>query len=245
MIVVVGITGYTGRMGQAIARLLENHPGACLGGGIARYHCKKDDTQTGPLILTDNPQELFPHCDVIVDFSHPSATPIYARLAAQAGKAFMSGTTGLEEEGQAVLRECGQNVPVLYAPNTSLSLAVTRRAVATVAHLLKEQDYDIAILDKHHRWKKDMPSGTALALGQAVLEGNDGTKEPDYASFRSGSIIGEHDVLFAGAGETITIQHQVSDRRVFARGAVHAALWLAGQKAGYYSMDHVLGIGPF
>ena len=242
MIVVVGITGFSGRMGQALTRLLESHPGACLGGGLARFYNKEANDPDSPLILTDNPQELFPHCDVIIDFSHPTATPVYARLAAQAGKPFFSGTTGLQEQDLEVLKDCAQTIPVLYATNTSLSLAVTRCAVDLIARLLKNHDYDIAITDKHHRWKKDMPSGTALSLGEAILAANEGTKQPHYASLRVGSIIGEHDILFAGAGETINIQHQVSDRRVFARGAIHGAVWLATQKPGLYTMNDVLGL---
>ena len=242
MIVVVGITGFSGRMGQALTRLLESHPGACLAGGIARFYNKEENDPDSPLIVTDNPQDLFPHCDVIIDFSHPSATPLYARLAAQAGKPFFTGTTGLQEQELDALKDCAQTIPVLYATNTSLSLAVTRCAVELIARLLKTHDYDVAIIDKHHRWKKDMPSGTALSLGEAVLAGNEGKKQPDYASLRSGSIIGEHDILFAGAGETSTIQHQVSDRRVFARGAIHGALWLSAQKPGLYTMDDVLGL---
>lgn len=242
MIVVIGITGYTGRMGQAVAKLLESHAGACLAGGVARYHNKADNNPDSPLIVTDDPNELFPHCDVIVDFSHPTATPLYARLAARAGKPFVCGTTGLEAPEQQVLMECAQTIPLLYAPNTSLSLAVARHAAASIASLLKEHDYDISIVDKHHRWKKDMPSGTALSLSEAIMAGNEGRKQPDIASIRSGAIIGEHEIMFAGAGETITLHHQISDRRVFARGAVHAALWLASQKPGFYTMDDVLGL---
>jgi len=241
-ITVVGIIGYTGRMGQAIARSIESHPTAALCGGVTRKQTLSEQHENSPLIVTDNPEELFPHCDVIVDFSHPTVTPMFARIAAQHGKAFLSGTTGLEEEGYAVLKEVAEKIPVLHAANTSLSLAVTRRLVRQAAALLKDLDYDISILDKHHRWKKDAPSGTALTLGQSALEGNEGTHEPTYASIRSGAIVGEHDVLFSGAGETINIQHTVTDRKVFARGAVQAAVWLAAQKPGFYAMDDVLGV---
>lgn len=239
MIVVIGLTGYTGRMERAIACQLDSHPSACLGGGLARF-AQQTDSDESPMIVTDNPQDLFPNCDVIVDFSHPSATATYARLAAQAGKAFLSGTTGLDADAFTVLQACARTIPVLYAPNTSLSLAIARRTVETTARLLKDQEYDIAITDKHHRWKRDAPSGTALALGEAVRRGNEGRHSPTYASIRAGAIIGEHEVLFAGPGETIEIRHQVNDRRVFARGAIQAAIWLAGQSAGYYSMDDVL-----
>ena len=242
MIVVVGITGFTGRMGQAIAQTIDVHPNACLAGGVTRPHTVPPADEESPLIITDNPQELFPQCDVIVDFSHPSVVPIYARLAAEAGKAFMSGTTGLEEETLSVFKETAKKVPVLYASNTSLSLVVTKQVAKLTAKLLKDYDYDVSILDKHHKWKKDAPSGTALSLGKSVLEGNKGKKMPSFASVRSGSIIGEHEILFAGKGDTITLHHSVTDRRIFAQGAVHAAIWLSAQKVGFYSMEDVLQI---
>lgn len=241
-ITVVGIIGYTGRMGQAIAHSIESHPDACLGGGIARKQTIHETREDNPLIVTDNPEELFPHCDVIVDFSHPSVTPMFARISCEHKKPFLSGTTGLDAAARTVLKELSAQIPVLHASNTSLSLAVTRRMIKLAATLLKDQDYDIAILDKHHRWKKDAPSGTALTLGQTIVEANGNAHEPNYASIRTGAIVGEHDIIFSGAGETITVQHTVTDRKVFARGAVHAAVWLRQQKPGFYSMDDVLGV---
>ncbi|HAX91312.1 MAG TPA: 4-hydroxy-tetrahydrodipicolinate reductase [Rhodospirillaceae bacterium] len=242
MIISVGIIGYTGRMGQAIARTVETHSAASLAGGLTRT-TPVGGKDNRPFIVTDKPEELFPECDVLIDFSHASATSHYAQIAAQYGKPFLSGTTGLDKDSLAALHEVSAKIPVLYTTNTSLSLVVVKQMARVAARLLKDQDYDVSILDKHHRWKKDAPSGTALTLGKAVLEGNDGKHPPVYSSIRSGAIVGEHDILFAGTGENITIQHVVTDRRVFARGAVQAALWLAGQKPGYYIMDDVLEIG--
>lgn len=245
MITTIGIIGCTGRMGSAIAQVIDTHPNACLAGGLVRELAQapevKEDKENKP-IFSDNPEFLFPHCDVLVDFSHASATTAYARIAAKHKKPFLSGTTGLLANDIDALKEIGKTIPVLYAANTSFSMAVTKRLVRMAAHLLQDQDYDVSILDKHHKWKKDAPSGTALALGQAVVDGNHNKHEPSYAAIRNGSIIGEHDILFGGAGEMITIQHVVTDRRVFARGAVDAALWLTAQKPGFYTMDDVLGL---
>lgn len=243
MIAVIGLTGFTGRMGQAIVNVIENHPEASLGGGLVRHgQPRLEPGKKAPRILTDNPEDLFPHCDVIVDFSHPSATPIFARLAGRHGKPFLSGTTGLDENGLRVLRETAEKIPLLHTTNTSLSLVVARHAAMLAADLLQDYEYDISILDKHHKWKKDAPSGTALTLGQAIASKNGGRHDPTYASVRTGSIIGEHEILFSGAGESVMIQHTVTDRRVFARGAVQAAIWLSAQEPGFYGMDNVLGL---
>lgn len=241
-VTIIGIIGYTGRMGQAIARTIEAHPTAALGGGITRRQSLVEQESGKPQVFTDNPEELFPHCDVIIDFSHASVTPMFARIASDHGKPFVSGTTGLDDAAYAVLKDVAQKIPVLHATNMSLSLVVAKQMARLGAKILKDQDYDVSILDKHHRWKKDSPSGTALSLGQAILEANEGLRKPTYASLRTGAIIGEHEVLFAGAGESIAVQHTVTDRRVFARGAVQAAVWLAKQPSGYYSMENVLGL---
>lgn len=242
MIVVMGITGYTGRMGHALQDVCNNHPNTCLMGGVTRSHMvpkiKKDDD----LIVTDNPEELFPKCDVILDFSHPSVTPLYARLAGRASKAFLTGTTGLNQAALDLLKDVAKDVPVLQTNNVSLSLAVTRHITALAAALLKDENFDIAILDKYHKWKKDAPSGTALTLGEAAMVGNARKVKPTYSSIRTGSIIGEHDILFAGKGEQIKITHSICDRRVFARSAISAALWLTEQPAGFYCMDDMLRI---
>lgn len=240
MITTIGLIGYSGRMGQAMARVIEAHPMACLGGGLVHTLSLSPMDDDDPILLTDKPEVLFPQCDVLIDFTHANATAPLAKLAAQYGKPFLSGTTGLDPETLATLREVSATIPVLHTTNTSLSLIVVKRMAKLAAQLLKDQDYDIAIHDKHHKWKKDAPSGTALTLGQAILEGNEGAQSPSYSSTRAGSIIGEHDILFAGTGEAITIAHEVTDRRVFARGAVKAALWLATKKCGYYLMDDVL-----
>ena len=245
MITVIGIAGFTGRMGQSIADVIKSHPNACLAGGLTRSELRTEESSDeNPLIFTNNPDELFPHCDVIIDFTHASATPELARAAAKAHKPYLCGTTGLDANTKAVLKEVSEAVPVLYASNTSLSLIVVKKLVTLASQLLKDHDYDISVLDRHHKWKKDAPSGTALTLGEAARAGDSGKHPVTYASVRCGAIVGEHEILFGGNGEYINIQHQVTDRRVFARGAVEAAMWLAKKQPGYYSMDDVLSITP-
>jgi 4-hydroxy-tetrahydrodipicolinate reductase len=238
----IGIIGYAGRMGQAIARATLAHPEANLMGGIERSGIPVLGMSEGKLIVTDSAGDLFPHCDVVVDFSAESVMPEHARMAAAQGKAFMTGITGLGDEAKAALAEAAKTIPVLYASNTSLSLAVMKQLVKMASYLLRDQDYDIAIHDEHHRMKKDAPSGTALTLGECVTAGNGGSKAPAYSAIRAGFIVGEHDVKFVGQGETITLHHSVTDRDVFARGTVQAAVWLHGKPPGLYGMDDVLGI---
>ena len=117
-----------------------------------------------------------------------------------------------------------------------------KQVVTLAAKLLKDHDYDISILDRHHRMKKDAPSGTAKTLGEAVLAGNKNSKQPAYSDIRAGAIVGEHEVSFVGQGETISLQHSVTDRDIFAHGAIEADLWVTSKAPGLYSMDDVLGV---
>jgi len=238
----LGITGFAGRMGQAIACACLENPDVALFGGVDRTITPDMKARYGKLLLTEQAEELIPSCDVIVDFSAPGATGGFARLAAQSGKAFVSGTTGLDEAVRTALKEAAQKIPVLYATNTSLSLVVMKQLVRLASHMLRDQDYDVSILDKHHRMKKDAPSGTAKTLGEFVEAGNGGKHPPQYAAIRAGFIVGEHEVQFTGQGEVITLKHSVTDRGVFARGAVLAALWLFGKAPGFYGIDDVLKV---
>lgn len=237
----LGLLGYGGRMGQAIAAEIAASQLCKLVGG-ADHHIEPNAKKTEGLLLSQNVDEVIGVSDVVIDFTSADSTPDHARRAAAHGKAFVSGTTGLTPAGIAALKKAAESVPLLYASNTSLSLAATKRIVAAAAKLLGGFDYDVAIIDEHHRMKKDAPSGTALSLSEAVTAGNGGAKNPSYAAIRAGYIVGEHEVVFAGEGEVIRIRHSVTDRRIFARGAVQAALWLSGKPKGFYSMDDVLGM---
>jgi 4-hydroxy-tetrahydrodipicolinate reductase len=175
--------------------------------------------------------ESLEQSDVVIDFTRAEATPDLIKQAVSHCKPYVCCTTGLD---MAPLHAAFKTIPVLYAANTSLSLAAAKQAVALMAKILTPFGYDVAVHEEHHIFKKDAPSGTALALGNAA-----GGKVA-YTSVRAGNIVGEHEVLFAGDSEVIRLRHSVTDRRVFARGAVEAALWLAPQPTGLYSMDDVL-----
>lgn len=236
----IGLLGYSGRMGQAIAHEIALNDACVLASGVVRTirpeHAEED------FVVTTDTDQAIATSDVVIDFTLPEATAANVAAAVTHKKPFVCGTTGLSAETLETLKQAGKKIPVLYAPNTSLSLAAMKQITALAAKLLGKFDYDIAILDEHHKMKKDAPSGTAKALGEAVIAGNGGAKQPSYAAIRAGHIIGNHEVIFTGNGETIRLQHSVTDRAIFARGAVDAAVWLAKKPAGFYSMDNVLGI---
>ncbi len=164
---------------------------------VERQKKIKDD------LITSSAADLIDASDVLIDFTTAGAVSEFARLAAAKGKAFMCGTTGLSAETHKTLKQAAAKIPVLYASNTSVSLTALKQVAELTAKLLANFDYDIAIIDEHHRMKKDAPSGTAKTLGEAVLRGNGGKKKPEYAAIRAGSIVGEHEVIFAGQGEVI------------------------------------------
>ena len=237
----IGVLGYGGRMGRLIAEEIGAMSGCVLSGGVVR-EVKPEHRRADGIPVTANADEIIAASDVLIDFASAESTPDYAERTAAKGKAFMCGVTGLDTKTIDALKRAAQNAPVLYAPNTSLSLAAMKQITALAAKLLGGFDYDVAIHDEHHRMKKDSPSGTAKALGEAVTAGNGGTKQPQYSATRAGFIVGEHEVSFVGNGEIIRLHHSVTDRRIFARGAVEAALWLAKKPKGFYGMDDVLGI---
>lgn len=237
----IAILGYSGRMGQLIAEEIAASGKGKLVAGLVREGESGFKKPEGVLIGT-RPEEVIAAGDMVIDFTNAEATPEFARLAAVHGKPFLSGTTGFGAEAQKALQSAAAKIPVLHASNTSLSLAVMKQLTATAAKILGVRDYDVAIIDEHHAQKKDAPSGTAKTLGEAVTRGSGGKKTPQITSIRAGSIVGEHEVIFAGQGETIRLHHSVTDRRIFARGAVEAALWLHGKPPGFYGMEDVLGI---
>ncbi|PTQ07306.1 4-hydroxy-tetrahydrodipicolinate reductase [Sphingomonas oleivorans] len=239
----IGIFGADGRMGRAIAEAIIDS-GAKLAGGVDRG---------------DDAGALAGESDVLVDFSSPEALVGHLAAARSAGVPIVIGTTGLAPEHHAMIDEAATAIPILQAANTSLG-------VNLLAHLVRETaarlgaDWDIEIVEMHHRHKADAPSGTALLLGTAAAEGRgvaledvadrgrDGITGPrtegdiGFAVLRGGSVAGDHQVVFAGEGERLELGHRAESRAIFAQGAVKAALWLAGQPAGRYSMADVLGL---
>jgi 4-hydroxy-tetrahydrodipicolinate reductase len=239
----IGIFGSMGRMGQAIAAIAPSLDARLAGGCDAN----------------DDPAELAAKADVLVDFSAPAALEAHLAAARGAGKPIVVGTTGLSARHHALIDEAAAEVAVLQTGNTSLGVGLLARLVREAAARLGA-DWDIEIVEMHHRNKADAPSGTALMLGEAAaqgigttlaeagVEGRAGLTGPraagtiGLASLRGGSVVGDHKVVFATAGERIELIHRADDRAIFAGGAVRAALWLAGQRPGRYTMDQVLGI---
>lgn len=194
--------------------------------------------------------------DVAVDFSLPEATDAVLAACVSRRLPVVIGTTGLTDRQRAALEYAATQIAVLYSANMSVGLNLLRKLAADAASVLGP-DYDVEILDVHHRHKKDAPSGSALELGAAVIEGRglqgsaeigrrpgDGPREAGavgYASLRGGDVVGEHTVYLAGPGERVELTHRVTDRAAFAQGALRAARWLAGRALGLYRMDDVLG----
>ena len=237
----IGVLGYGGRMGQLIAEEIAANEKCALAGGVVRA-IKPEYKKAEGILITSKADEVVAISDMVIDFTAAEATPEYVHLAAAHKKPFVSGTTGLTAAGHEALQQAAAKIPVFYAANTSVSLVAMKQIAALAAKLLGDFDYDVAIIDEHHRLKKDAPSGTAKALGDVIGHSNGGRKVPSYSSVRAGAIVGEHEVIFAGHGETIRLRHSVTDRRIFARGAVEAALWLVKQKPGLYGMEDVLGL---
>ena len=240
MTIKLGILGFGGRMGQLlVAEAVKRRD--CQLSSLYWRQSRDDVSLPSQCLVSQNLDAVLAACDVAIEFTTPDAAAVFATHAALQNKPLVSGTTGLQPEQQNAIIAAAAKIPVLQAPNTSLSLAVTKQLVTLAARLLRDQDYDVGITDWHHRHKKDAPSGTAKALGQAVLAGNPAAPL-SYAAQRLGAIVGEHETLFAGQGEILRIHHSVTDRGIFARGALTAALWLQKKKPGLYSMNDVLGL---
>jgi 4-hydroxy-tetrahydrodipicolinate reductase len=215
--------------------------------------------QANGITVSDDPLEVFAGVRAVLDFTAPEATVAHAEIAAQARLVHVIGTTGLGGEDLARISAAARHATVIRAGNMSLGVNLLTVLTAKVAEAL-DADFDVEIVEMHHHHKLDAPSGTALMLGEAAAEGRgvelrdtadrgrDGhtgaRKRGDigFAALRGGDVVGEHDVIFAGMGERIVLRHIASDRMIFARGAVKAALWGRSRKPGEYSMIDVLGL---
>lgn len=261
------ITGVSGRMGQMLLRAVAESDAARLVGAIERpghpWIGQDVGSATGgaPLgiFVTDDPLEAFAKAQAVIDFTSPAATVEFAALAAQARAVHVIGTTGLTAEDLTRIDAAALHAVIVRAGNMSLGVNLLVGLTRKVAAALGEE-FDIEIIESHHRHKVDAPSGTALMLGQAAAEGRgvdlttasdrgrDGitgardTGHIGFAAIRGGDIVGEHDVLFAGPGERVILRHVATDRQIFARGALRAALWGQDKAPGHYSMADVLGL---
>ncbi len=252
----IGIAGVAGRMGRMVAEEAAAS-GLSLAGGIDR-----PGTSGAPVLLLDGIDALAAAADVVIDFTHAGSVGEHARALRAAGTAWVLGTTGLSPADEAAVSTAAEAIAVVqaanFSPGVNLLLALAERLGAA----LPADEYDAEIVEMHHRQKVDAPSGTALALGRAVARGRgvafEAVREPardgqagarrpgsiGFAALRGGQVVGEHTVLFAAAGEHLSLTHRAFDRRSFAAGAVRAARWLAGRPPGLYGMADVLGTEP-
>lgn len=262
----VGVVGCAGRMGQMLLKMLISAPGIVVVGGTERRGSIALGQDIGALAgadplgisVGDDPSLLFETSDVVVDFTNPTATLQHAQMAARTGCALVIGTTGFDNDQLNSLYRAAQKAPIVLAANMSLGINLLQQVVEEVARIL-DTEWDIEIVEMHHRAKIDAPSGTALALGEAAARGRgqnlrrisrrsrDGQVGPrvkgeiGFAALRGGDVVGDHTVIFAADGERVEIVHRAASREIFARGAVKSVLWAAGKKPGLYSMRDVLG----
>jgi len=263
----IAVTGAAGRMGRELMRAVHARSDCVLAGALERQGSLALGQDAGLLaglgkvgvLIGTDALELFAKVDAVLDFTAPAASVEFAELAANARIVHVLGTTGLGAEDEAKVAAAARHATIVRAGNMSLGVnlltALTRKVAAAL-----DADYDVEILEMHHRHKVDAPSGTALMLGRAaalgrgvdldkvgvrVRDGHTGARrrgDIGFATLRGGSNVGEHSVIFATDGETVELTHKATDRGVFARGAVKAALWGRGRAPGLYSMADVLGL---
>jgi len=263
------VVGAAGRMGQALIRTIAAVDGVRLAGAIERPGSPQLGRDAGELSgagpcgvsITDDPLPVFARADGVLDFTSPAATVEFAGYAAQAGVVHVIGTTGCAADDDARIAAAARHTAIVKSGNMSLGVNLLAVLVEQAARALDPADFDVEVLEMHHRNKVDAPSGTALLLGAAAAHGRDTDLDREavrvrdghtgprrsgsigFAALRGGTVVGDHSVILAGSGERIVLSHHAEDRTIFARGAVKAALWARGRKPGLYSMRDVLGLG--
>jgi 4-hydroxy-tetrahydrodipicolinate reductase len=263
----IAIVGASGRMGQMLIKTVLDSDACTLAGVTERTGHDWVGRDLGAcmggadigVIVSDDPLEVFAKSQAVIEFTSPAATVAHAALCAQARAVHVVGTTGMTDDDMEKLRAAARHAPIVQAGNMSLGVNLLVQLTKKVAAALDE-DFDIEVIEGHHRHKVDAPSGTALMLGEAAAEGRgvslndvrdsgrDGItgarKKGDigFMAIRGGDIVGEHDVLFAADGERIVLRHMATDRGIFARGALKAALWGQDKDPGLYNMLDVLGL---
>jgi 4-hydroxy-tetrahydrodipicolinate reductase len=263
----VVIAGAGGRMGRTLIRAVAAGKGLTLAGAVEAEGSAVIGRDAGELAglgplgveVTSAVAPLLKEADGLIEFTIPAATPAFAELAATAGLVHVIGTTGHSPEEEAVIAKAASRAKIVKSGNMSLGVNLLAALVKRVAKTL-DDTYDIEILEMHHNKKIDAPSGTALMLGRAAaagrgidlarhaVRGRDGITgarcpgDIGFAALRGGTVVGDHSVIFAGPAERIELTHRAEDRMIFARGALHAALWARRQKPGLYAMADVLGL---
>ncbi len=262
------VVGAAGRMGRMLVKTIHETPGATLCGAVEHAGSIALGQDAGLLAgigetgvrIVDDPLPVFAQAEGVLDFTSPAATSGFAELAAQARIVHVVGTTGLDASDMGRLEAAARHAVVIQSGNMSLGVNLLAALTRKVARTLGEE-FDIEIVEMHHRAKVDAPSGTALLLGEAAASGRgislaersdrgrDGQTgarragDIGFAALRGGTVVGEHSVVFAGPHERLVLTHLAEDRSLFSRGAVRAALWGKGRKPGLYGMDDVLGLG--
>lgn len=263
----IAVLGAAGRMGRTVLATVLESDDLRLVGAVTEPNDKLLGRDAGELVgaaalavpLTDDARQGLNGAQVAVDFTLPTATETNLRACIDSGAALVIGTTGLEDRQLAAMEKAAHEIPIVYSRNLSVGVSVFMELVARAAKALGD-GYDVEIAESHHRHKVDAPSGTALALGERVAaargrrledlavyarQGRVGPRVPGtigFSVFRGGNIVGEHTVRFIGAEEELSFTHEAQDRKMFARGAVRAARWVAGRAPGLYSMADVLGL---
>ena len=263
----VGIIGAAGRMGHILIEATLANPQTTLAAAVDVPGSSLIGADAGELVgqgasgvlLADDLGKVVDDADVFIDFTVPQATASHVAVCRAAGTKLVIGTTGLNDEQKASLREAAEDVAICFAPNFSIGVNLCFKLLETAAKVLGDE-VDIEVVEAHHRHKIDAPSGTALRMGEVVAqtlgrdlkecavygrEGHTGARERHTIGFetiRAGDIVGDHTVLFAAEGERVEITHKASSRMAFGRGAVHAAAWLAGHERGLFDMQDVLGL---
>jgi len=260
----VAILGAGGRMGRTLIRCITEGavPGLRLSGAVDLWDHPELNKEVAPgVTLKANLADVAPDSDVVIDFTSHQGTSGNAERMAKWGKAWVIGTTGLSAEQRAAVEAAAKQIPIVMAPNMSLGVNLLFVLLEEAARALKDKGYDVEIIERHHRLKKDAPSGTALGLGQAVAKGLEWNldevsthgregiskdirpdKEIGFHAVRGGDFVGDHTVIFATTGESVEFSHRATTRDTFAIGALRAAAWVAQQKPGLYSMKDVLGL---
>lgn len=263
----VAIIGAAGRMGKVLIEAVDEADGLELGAAVVGPESTLIGADAGEMAgigkvgvaLAGSLADVKDDFDVLVDFTFPDLTLENAEFCKVNGKCMVIGTTGLTEAEKAQLALAAETTPIVFAPNMSVGVNVALNLLRTAAQVLGD-DYDVEIIEAHHRHKKDAPSGTALRMGEVVagalgrdlkecavygregFTGERSRKEIGFETIRAGDVVGDHTVLFAGIGERIEITHKASSRMTFAKGAVRAAAWLDGKAAGLYDMQDVLAL---
>jgi 4-hydroxy-tetrahydrodipicolinate reductase len=263
----IAVMGAAGRMGRELVRAVHTTPGCRVAGGAEVTGSPGIGADVGVLAgvgslglpITVDAIDLFTRCDAVIDFTSPAATVEFAGLAANARIVHVIGTTGFGDDHEAAIKAAARHATIIKAGNMSLGVNLLTAITAKIAAAL-DDDYDIEIVEMHHKRKVDAPSGTALMLGQAAAKGRsidlkaNSVRSRDghtgerrrgdigFATLRGGDVVGDHTVIFAADGERIEITHRATDRSIFARGAVKAALWGRGKGPGLFAMTDVLGL---